>query len=217
MMKALLLGRIYFAATLLFCLTVFASADDAESSAERPRERRERRSYAVESFMDNLRKNDAEKYERLLILREQDRAEFRSELRRILSARRAQMIAAGEMPPHPTPLAPRTERAGSEPNLRRRFHEPNPEIDELAGELRSLAKKYRQESNAKRKSELEQQMKVRLDSIFEIRESERAKMIEHMETKLDQLKRIMKQRHEKKDDILDRQLKEIIADCPSLS
>lgn len=211
MTKPLSMLRILLLATLMSCAMVFATDDDTEPSAERSRDRRGRRSYAVDRFMESLRESNSEEYERLRSLREEDRTEFRTELRRILSERRERMIAAGEIPPWPESPAHRMQIGSPESvNSRRKFQEPNPEIADLVGELRILVDEYRSESQPKRRSEIKEKMRDQLESIFKIRESERRAMIEQMESKLDHMRRIMNQRQDDKEQILKKQLQGIL-------
>lgn len=75
---------------------------------------------------------------------------------------------------------------------------------------RKLAREYRESDNEKRQQEIKQELRKKLDELFDLRETEREAEIVRLEKELDKMRKIVKERKTKKEEIVVNHLNKLL-------
>jgi hypothetical protein len=155
---------------------------------------------AVEIFMDRLRAESPDEHRRLERLRRDDQSAFRDELRERLMSRRREIFEARR----PQGIEGRRQ-AGAE------LDRPEEQVlDAISREIGRLLREYRQAPEAER-PQLERSIRKELERSFDIRQNRQSEMIHNLEIKLAEMKRIFQEKSERRETIIDRQLRDLLS------
>lgn len=173
----------------------------------------------VDQWMEHLRKERPEDFERLKQLRQDDPQAFRGALHQRLRQERIMR----NLKDHPRVMEfllglPEQERdqvlrklAPGGPG--RGFRGPpevtNPEVMKLEAEAQRLAKSYRKAAGDDERAKIRGELQGKLETLFDLREQERARQIERIETDLGKLKKALEDRQAHRADIISRRLGEL--------
>lgn len=86
----------------------------------------------------------------------------------------------------------------------------------LDSKMRKLAKEYRESKDVKRKKEIKSELTQILNQVFDIRSVNRAREVNEMSKKIEELKQMLKKRKDNKKLIVERKLKEVTGQMEGL-
>lgn len=174
----------------------------------------------VDQWMERMKQDHPADFERLRALREKNPEGFRWALHQRL--REERILKA--LRDHPKVFEflmglPEEERAkvllklAQTQGPRGGPHGPpgmmNPEILRLETEARQLSRTYRETTDETARQKLRQDLRQRLETLFDLREKERAAQIQRIETDLTNLKKALDDRKARREEIINRRLQEL--------
>lgn len=178
---------------------------------------------AIDRWLDMLKERNTNEYARLQKLRTENPDEFR----RVLRSRLREERFRHEFHDNPGFCKyvlglPEKERADI---LKKLGHggpgrgplgmrPMSPEIQKLEVQTGEMAKAYRDAADETQKKDIREQLRTKLEQLFDAREKERAEMIQRIEKDLDRLKQTLTQRQAHREEIIDKRLQELTADNP---
>jgi len=164
----------------------------------------------VERFMQMLEEEDSEEYQGLQKLRESDKDAFRVELRERLSRARRRSFGAG---------ARGHGRDQSNSNGRGERHRPQQENEYRQRgwnrELQEMVEKYHEAEGGEKES-IRSGIKSKLEEIFSGYQQRRIERLERLETKIEEMREMIKEQNEKRDSVIDRQLELLLQQRKSI-
>lgn len=138
-------------------------------------------------WLERLREHDPAEFERLQQLREADPEAFRRALaERIACARRKR----GRPPFRPGWIT-------------------TPEIERLERETRELARAFRGAGSQEERDRLAQELRDKLEKLFDLREQERARRIAEIEKHAAELRRVLQDRAQRREEIIARRFRQL--------
>ena len=143
----------------------------------------------VDRWLDRLKAKNPEEYERLQKLRQEDPLEFRRTLHEYL---RQERMKGGA----------RDFRHGKQPPM-------NPEIRKLEEEIGRIARTYRETTDPEKQNQIRVELRMEVQALFDLRETERLEHIQRIEADLANLKITLDQRRKNRDRIIEQRLKEL--------
>lgn len=166
----------------------------------------------LQRFMEVLREQNPEEFDRLKKLREEDPEAFRRELhQRLQKERDRRGLQAGrameQQPPEDRGrMGHHLQAGGPGPegmNVR------SPETDRLEQKSRELAQAYRVATDEVEKARLQAELKANLAESFDAREKLRHERFAQMENRIKKIRELMEQRQAQREEIINRRLKEL--------
>jgi hypothetical protein len=161
----------------------------------------------LQRFLEILRQQNPQEFDRLKSLRESDPAAFRKELHeRLQQERDKRGLQGGPGAGLREQMGRRMMEGGPGPdgmNVR------SPEIDRLEKATHDLAQSYRKATGDAEKARLQGELKQTLEQAFDLREQLRRERFEQTEARLRKVREMMEQRQAQRDAIIDRRLKEL--------
>ncbi|GEM_PF-2312955 len=185
----------------------------------------------VEEWMQRLREDDPEEYERMEELRQSDPAAFRDALRERVRRRRMLHELRRQHPQlHEFMIRqPRHEREGMMRTLMRhstRETRPDwmparhpgfpscPETQDIVKEMRSLLDAYRTEPDPEKREALAEALRTHVEELYDIREQQQLERIRWMEERLHRLKKEWETQREQRDQLVEEYLEQLLRSAP---
>lgn len=161
----------------------------------------------LQRFLEILRQQNPQEFDRLKNLRESDPAAFRKELHeRLQQEREKRGLPGGPGDDLREHMGRRIMEGGPGPegmNVR------SPEIDRLEKASRDLAQSYRNATGEAEKARLQAELKQNLEQAFDLREQLRRERFQQMEARVRKVREMMDQRQAQRDAIINRRLQEL--------
>ena len=88
--------------------------------------------------------------------------------------------------------------------------------DDLDRQCKKLAKEYEKSKNESQKNTIKNELRTKLDELFVLRENEKVEKIKKLEAELEKLKEMVKLREQKKQQIIEKRLNELLNDNEAL-
>lgn len=172
---------------------------------------------ALESWLEHMRRENPEEFERLMTLREEDPEAFRQALRSRRDGLREHGAPEGRSGDRrvqgaPRDLPPEEQRRPMAGFARGRDGSgaKDPAITRLEQQTRRLVNACRNASGEER-DQLHAKLRVNLEEIFELRERQRREMVERMSRKLETLREELEKRDKQRDKLIDRRMEELLS------
>ena len=143
----------------------------------------------VDRWLDHLKVKKPEEYMRLQKLRKEDPSEFNRVLHEHLWREQ-------------TKMGMREFRHGKQPPM-------NPEIRKLEEETDQMSRAYRETTDPEKQKQFRVELRMKVQALFDLRETERLEHIQQIEADLANLKTTLDQRRKNRDQIIERRLKEL--------
>jgi len=96
--------------------------------------------------------------------------------------------------------------------MSRKGKNSNPEIRALSRETREMANAYQQAETQEEKEAIHDDLRAKLDDLFELREAERKTQIQRVQKEVEKLQKILDRRRKNKESIIEKRLQELTAD-----
>jgi len=148
-----------------------------------------------QGILERIKKENPEEVEELMLLKKERPIEFR----KILIQRQHELERLEEL----------KER---DPER----YEQNVKQHSLERRGRQLAEKYRDSKDEKVKANIKKELSATLSQLFDLREKDREEEIKHLTEKLDHLKSVLAERKKKKQEIVERRVKEMLGEIDVL-
>jgi hypothetical protein len=143
----------------------------------------------VDRWLDRLKVKNPEEYARLQKLRKEAPSEFR----RVLHEHLQQELMKAGM---------REFRHGKQPPM-------NPEIRKIEEETGQMSRAYRETTDLEKQKQIRVELRMKIQALFDLRETERLEHIQRIEADLANLKATLDQRRKNRDRIIEHRLKEL--------
>lgn len=173
----------------------------------------------LERWMENVRKDRPEEFERLQRLRNDDPRAFRQELHQRVRQEKVMARlrdyprlheALAELPPDQREDAVKKLLAAHMPKgMSQRMQRMNPESRRLEAETMGMSKAYRACGDDAEKERIRTDLRLKLTELFDLREAERRAQVARMEEDLGKIRGSLEQRERHRDEIIDRRLQEL--------
>ena len=140
----------------------------------------------VDQWLDHLKEKDPDEYARLQKLRETSPDEFRQALHEKLKQERSRyQLGRHNRPPI------------------------SPEIAQLEKETMDISIQYRQTTDSNQKEKIREELRQKIETLFDLREKNRQEHIRRIEADLTHLKKSVQERQAHRDEIIERRLQEL--------
>lgn len=160
----------------------------------------------VHRFFEHIKKTNPEEFERLRQLRESDPEAFREELtRRLTEARQRREEVGGVKPGGRRDAEFRPHPRGDADAMQ----VDSPELDRLELETRERARSVREAGTADEREKARAALKASLEKSFDLRERLRAERLAKMETRLKKIRQMLDERQGRRDEIIERRVREL--------
>lgn len=177
----------------------------------------------LEQWFEQLKEQDPQEYERLMIMREEDPEQFREVLKSRIKRHRAKdrfkdfpelQQALEQMPPERRRecLKRLSSLQQGRPPHGGKHEFSNPEINKLEQQSRKLARQVKQAKTPEEQEVLEAQLHELLNRIFDMKTQQRSKMVGHIEKQLEKLQQSLQRREEYRNEIIGRRMRELTED-----
>ena len=181
------------------------------------------RNNPVDLWLKHLRDRNPDEYARLTELRMKDPEKFHAEMHKKLQ--RQQVLEVFETNPRfkqvfgelPEEEQNRITELISQPVMKKgpgKHGRPNPEIEKMEAETGELARMYQEAPDAVEKQKIKDTIRSKLEALFDLRQKDREQMIARMEKKMADLRRNLDEKKGRREEIIDRRLKDLTGDDP---
>lgn len=181
------------------------------------------RNNPIDLWLNNLRVRDPDEYARLTELRMKDPDKFHAEMYKKL--RHQQTLEVLDKNPRfkqvfdqlPEEERTRITELISQPVMKKgpgKHGRPNPEIEKMEAETGELARMYQEAPDAVEKQKIKDTIRSKLEALFDLRQKDREQMIARMEKKMADLRRNLDEKKGRREEIIDRRLKDLTGDDP---
>ena len=181
------------------------------------------RNNPVDLWLNHLRVRDPDEYARLTELRMKDPDKFHAEMHKKLQHQQSlEVLDKNPRFKQMFDQLPEEERTRiteliSQPVMRKgpgKHGKPDPEIEKLEAETGELACLYQEAPDAAEKQKIKDTIRSKLETLFDLRQKDREQMIARMEKKMADLRKNLDEKKGRREEIIDRRLKDLIGDDP---